>query len=182
MSPLELIVGGTGPLQMSHDEAQALFDSLDGCPEAALRGRWSGREIHTGHPLDGSLANVSWYGKQFDGSHAVHPLVVRDGAGAPFALNPSAVPMRLISTPPPAPRWVPALAPKAMSLLKPVLRARGYGADLATVVHRGVNTTAMPYRDKPIVDVFRLVDDNTVMGLMEYPRMPRPYFFVLHRD
>lgn len=40
----------------------------------------------------------------------------------------------------------------------------------------------MAYRDKPVVDVFRLVDESTVLGLMDYPGMSKPCFFVLHRD
>lgn len=173
---------GTGPIAMTEAEALALFDSLASCPVATLRGRWAGREVLTGGPLDGALANVSWYGKQFDGIHAVHPLMVRDRAGHPFALKPSAVPMRLISHPIPAPRWIPRLAPRLVTALKPILRARTYGADLTTTTFRGVTTAAMAYRDKPVVDVFRLVDENTVLGLMDYPGMSKPCFFVLHRD
>lgn len=108
---------GTGPIAMTEAEALALFDSLASCPVATLRGRWAGREVLTGGPLDGALANVSWYGKQFDGIHAVHPLMVRDRAGHPFALKPSAVPMRLISHPIPAPRWIPRLAPRLVTAL-----------------------------------------------------------------
>lgn len=173
---------GAGPIAMTEAEALALFDSLASCPVENLRGRWVGREVLTGGPLDGALANVSWYGKQCDGIHAVHPLMVRDRAGRPFALNPSAVPMRLISHPIPAPRWMPRLAPRVMTALKPILRARTYGADLTSTTFRGVATAAMAYRDKPVVDVFRLVDENTVLGLMDYPGMSKPCFFVLHRD
>lgn len=173
---------GTGPITMPAAEAMVLFDSLAPCPIETLRGRWAGREVFSGGRLDGALANVSWYGKQFDGVHAVHPLMVGDVKGRPFALNPSAVPMRMISHPIPAPRWVPRLAPRAVTLLKPILRARGYGADLTTTTFRGVETAAMAYRDKPVVDVFRLVDEDTVLGLMDYPGVTEPCFFALQRD
>lgn len=138
--------------------------------------------MFSGGALDGALANVSWYGKQFDGVNAVHPLMVRDIHGRPFALNPAAVPMRMISHPIRAPRWVPRVAPRAMTLLKPILRARDYGADLTATTFRGVDTAAMAYRDRPVLDVFRLLDEHTVLGLMDYPGMTEPCFFVLQRD
>jgi len=174
------------PIRLSPDAAQAMFDELQPCAAPALSGRWVGREVHTGHPLDGALANVSWYGKQFDGPDRVHPLVVADAAGNPFPLNPAVVPMLLISHPVRTPgfvKWVvPTLMPTAMSLLRSAVSARGYGARLQVVTHRGVATAAMSYNDRPVVDFFRAVDEDIVLGSMEYPGMPRPHFFVLQRD
>jgi hypothetical protein len=40
----------------------------------------------------------------------------------------------------------------------------------------------MIYDAKPINDVFRRVDDDTVLGLMDYRKWGRPYFFLLHRE
>ena len=70
MSTIDLITvdaPSREPLRCDPDEVQALFDDLAPCEESVLRGRWVGREVYTGHPLDGALANVAWYGKQFDG-------------------------------------------------------------------------------------------------------------------
>ncbi|WP_052740716.1 GXWXG domain-containing protein [Mycobacterium sp. UM_Kg1] len=172
----------TGPLRMSATEASDRFDALAACPQGVLRGHWAGREIHTGHPLDGVLANVSWYGKRFDAPNAVHPLVVRDASGNAFPLNPAIIPMRTITSPLPLPQFVSTVAPHLMSVSRRLLSARRYGADLVEVEHRGLTTTAMRYRDKPIVDYFRLVDEDTVLGAMEYPGMPGPYSFLLQRD
>lgn len=41
---------------------------------------------------------------------------------------------------------------------------------------------AMPYDDWPTHDVFRRVDANTVLGLMDARGMAAPYFFVPRRD
>ncbi len=167
---------------MAPHAALARFDELPPCREQTLRGRWSGEEIHTGHPLDGALANVSWYGKQFDSSAEVHPLLVADSGGNPFPLDPSLVPMLLITHPISTPDVVKSIAPKVMTLLRPVAQARRHGARLERIRHRGVRTVSMVYNDRPIVDVFRAIDEDTVLGCMEYPGMPRPHFFVLQRD
>ncbi|MGL5074428.1 MAG: DUF4334 domain-containing protein, partial [Waterburya sp.] len=34
----------------------------------------------------------------------------------------------------------------------------------------------------PINDAFRKVDDNTLLGLMDFNGEPQPFFFVLRRD
>lgn len=185
MSTLDLITSPgaeRGPIHTTADDALALFDQLAPCQEHILRGLWRGREICTGHPLDGSLANVSWYGKRFDSPTKVHPLVVVDSTGNPYPLNPAVVPMPLITHPVDAPKFVKSLAPKLMRVLRPVARAHSHGAHLDIINHRGVTTVAMVYDDRPVIDVFRSIDENTVVGCMEYPGMPRPHFFVLQRD
>lgn len=176
------LTAATGPLDIPADSALALFDELAPCPASILRGWWAGREVHTGHPLDGVLANVSWYGKRFDDDEAVHPLVVRDSAGNPYPLNPSVVPYRLITNPIATPAVVKRIAPMLMTALRPMVRARQHGARLDMAEYRGVVTATMTYLNRPIVDVFRKVDDDTVLGLMDYRGMSRPSFFVLQRD
>ena len=39
----------------------------------------------------------------------------------------------------------------------------------------------MIYDQLPIIDVFRRVDDDTLLGLMDFRAVPLPYFFVLAR-
>ena len=48
--------------------------------------------------------------------------------------------------------------------------------------HRGVVSATMIYDALPICDVFRKVDDDTVLGLMDYRAFDKPFFFVLRRD
>jgi hypothetical protein len=138
--------------------------------------------VATGHPLDGVLGKVAWYGKHFEGAGRVHPLLVRDSAGHVFPMNPRLVRMRMLVSPPPTPQFLASIAPRVMRLLRPLVQSAGYGARLETIEYRGVRTVAMRYLDKPVTDVFRKLDDNTVLGLMDYPGMPRPYYFVLRRD
>jgi len=56
--------------------------------------------------------------------------------------------------------------------------ARG---EIFAVEHRGVVTAAMVYDHLPIIDVFRLVDAGTLLGVMDLRGLP-PYVFVLTRD
>lgn len=56
-------------------EALAFYDSLEALHVDSLRGRWRGRGLSTGHPMDGLLESSGWYGKQFDDLDSVHPLL-----------------------------------------------------------------------------------------------------------
>lgn len=170
------------PLRLTADQALELFDSLAPFQERDLRGRWHGRELYTDHPLDGVLSKVAWYGKHFDTAERVHPVLVRDATGRVYPMNPRLIRMPMLTNPPPTPTVLRHLAPGLMTLLSPLVRAPGPGATLEMIDYRGVRTAAMHYRDKPVTDVFRKLDDDTVVGLMDYRGMPRPYFFVLRRD
>ncbi|PRC45517.1 hypothetical protein C6A85_94750, partial [Mycobacterium sp. ITM-2017-0098] len=66
--------------------------------------------------------------------------------------------------------------------LKPALKARGPKARLRTTRFRGVDTATMIYDQLPINDVFRQIDEATVLGAMDLRGIKAPYFFVLHRD
>ena len=55
-------------------------------------------------------------------------------------------------------------------------------ARLRTIEHRGVATAAMVYDALPIIDVFRRVDPDTLLGLMDLRGLPQPFFFLLERD
>jgi hypothetical protein len=48
--------------------------------------------------------------------------------------------------------------------------------------YRGVITATMCYDDKPIHDVFRKVDDDTVLGAMDARGVSAPLLFVLYRE
>ncbi len=43
-------------------EALALFDTLDAVRAEEITGRWAGRELGTGHRLDGLLKASGWHG------------------------------------------------------------------------------------------------------------------------
>jgi hypothetical protein len=68
--------GPVDPLQL--DEIWAALATVR--PEDIL-GEWKGGEFRTGHPLNGELAKVNWYGKTFVTVHDAKPLICRDAAG-----------------------------------------------------------------------------------------------------
>ena len=159
-------------------EAEALFDSLPAVRPEELTGRYSGRELATGHPMDGLLEASGWYGKQFDDVDHVHPLLFRDLGGAIFPVEPRKVPLGIV---PQVPAAVVARSQSAVGVLKPVLRTKKHRARLRAVEHRGVVTAAMVYDHLPIIDVFRRVDADTLLGVMDL-RGSAPYYFVLTKD
>lgn len=158
--------------------ALALFDTLPAVGAGELRGRWHGRELATGHPMDGLLEATGWYGKQFDDDESVHPLLFRTSGGI-VPVDPRWAPMGIAGRVPVS--TVARLRP-SIDVLRPLLRSRRHRARLRQVHHRGVTTTAMVYDHLPIIDTFRRVGPDTVLGVMDLRIHPQPYFFVLDRD
>lgn len=174
LSDLQRLEGGC-----TRAQAWELFDSLPAVRAEDVKGRWRGRELTTGHPMDGLLAASGWYGKQFDDTESVHPLLFSADGSTVFAVDPRRAPMSLIQ------RVSPAVVAKARGLLgtlRPALRSRGHRARLRNLEHRGVVTAAMIYDHLPIIDVFRAVDADTLLGVMDLRDVPEPYFFILARD
>ncbi len=171
----ELRDGGCTPQQ-----AWALFDALPGVRvEEITTGRWRGSELDTGHPWAGALVGAGWYGKQFDGADRVQPLLFAGPDERIFAIDPRRVPLALASRiPPPAVRFARRMLP----VLRPVLRTRAPRARLRDLEYRGKLSAAMVYDHLPIIDIFRLVDGETLLGVMDLRGMPDPLFFILRRD
>lgn len=171
----ELVVleRGTDP-----QTALAFFDSLPAVACDELRGRYRGRELRTGHPMDGLLEASGWYGKQFDDADHVHPLLFQDKGGDIFAVEPRKMPLGVA---PRVPAAVVEHSQAAVGALKAAIRTRKHRARLRAVEFRGVVTAAMVYDHLPIIDLFRRVDADTLMGVMDL-RDSAPYVFVLQRD
>jgi hypothetical protein len=74
------------------------------------------------------------------------------------------------------------LVRQAFGGVRPLMYTDKPKARLRTVEHRGVVTAAMIYDALPIIDVFRRVDDDTMLGLMDLRGLPQPFFFLLRRD
>jgi hypothetical protein len=161
------------------EEAFAFFDGLPPVRAEELTGRWRGRELATGHPMDGLLEASGWYGKQFDSVDDVHPLLFATPGAAPFAVDPRRVPLGLAGT---VSASTVARGRGLLGPLKPVLRTSRPAARLRNLEYRGVVTAAMVYDHLPIIDVFRSVDSDTLLGVMDLRSEPAPYFFVLVRD
>ena len=162
-------------------DALTLFDAAPAVEADAMIGTWHGAELPTGHPLDGLLAASGWWGKQFVDAETVHPLLFPTGDGALWALNPLLAFSGLgVVT------KLPGLRGRdyrgAISAARPALQTRAPRARLRTTRYRGVDTATMIYDQLPINDVFRRLDDATVLGAMDLRGSKAPYFFVLKRD
>ena len=171
-----------GPIDTA--AALALFDRLAAVDTAQLLGAWRGSSLASGHPFDGLLENCHWHGKRFESDEQVHPLVFRRRNGELISLEP-----RLLT---PALPWLlsqPALAGplgsplvgRLFQLLMPLLATRHSRARLRITRHRGQDSAAMIYDHAPIVDCFRRLDENSLLGVMDLKGMQQPFFFVLRR-
>ena len=161
-------------------DAVSCFDSLEGLAPERMIGRWRGTGLPTNHPLDGVLEALGWYGKAFESTDRVHPLLFRTRSGAVIPLDSTFMPVRV------ALRW-PAFARSALvravfAASQPILRARRFTARLCVETYRGKRSAVMIYDSQPIADHFRELDNHRVLGMMEMRGMERPYFFMLTRD
>ncbi|MCY1044920.1 DUF4334 domain-containing protein [Corallococcus sp. bb12-1] len=151
------------------DEALALFDSLSTVDLAFMRGTWKGGELQTEHPMDGMLSATGWYGKQFIDAESVHPLLFfTEDRAAVFPVDPRKWPSPTIRGP---------VGPHRADVETAKFKAR-----LRMTEYRGKLSATMIYDDWPTNDVFRQVDADTLLGVMDARGMPAPYFFVLRRD
>lgn len=160
-------------------QAWEIFDRLPAARvDEVITGRWRGEELPTGHPMDGLLSESGWYGKQFDAPDEVHPLLFTDETGTVFPVDPRRVPLAPVGR-------IPAglLRPVRRNLRKlaPALRARKPGARLRDIEYRGVVSAAMVYDHLPIIDHFRRLDENSLLGVMDMRGLSEPYFFLLRR-
>jgi hypothetical protein len=160
------------------ERALQLFDNLETVNLDFIIGRWQGSGFQTDHPLDGLLEASNWYGKEFLDSENVHPLLFLDSQGKIFKVAPNAT---LIN-------WVVKLPILKNNYLKPLmmltnllLKTEASQARLRMMEHRGKVSATMIYDYLPINDSFRKVDDNTVLGIMDFKNLPQPFFFVLKR-
>ncbi|MBB2921596.1 DUF4334 domain-containing protein [Cellulomonas cellasea] len=157
----------------------AVFDALPPVEVGEAVGAWLGAGVPTGHPFDGLLERLGWHGKRFAGTEDGHPLVFRGARGTLWSVDPGRLPVALLTRRPGVARL--PLVDRAFRGLLPLLATRAPRSRLRTVEHRGVRTAAMVYDAVPIIDVFRRVDDRTLLGVMDLRGMPRPFFFLLRR-
>ncbi|MBP2547479.1 hypothetical protein J2858_000372 [Neorhizobium galegae] len=161
------------------DEAFALFDSLQPVEPGAIHGLWRGRGLATGHPLDGVLENLDWYGKRFHPDGRADALLFFWDDRRLIPVDPAGVPLRL------GLRFARfgrrPIARNLFSYLIKALRARTTVAALRTQRFRGVASAAMAYDRQPIIDHFRKLDDDRLLGVMSIAGYTRHYFFWLDR-
>jgi hypothetical protein len=159
--------------------ALALFDDLPATSVKELVGAWRGSGLPTGHPLDGLLERYGWWGKRFEGPDAAHPLVFEDESGR-FDVDPAGVPVGLVARAGGLLRQEPlALVARRFRRLRRTTRPK---ARLRMVGYRGVVTATMVYDALPVLDHFRRVDEDTLLGAMDARGLDAPFFFVLRRE
>lgn len=162
--------------KMDTQEMMNYFDHLESVDCEFMHGQWKGLEVITSHPMNGLLDKANWYGKKFIDDETVFPLVL---------LNPKSSNLFSID-----PKWLPLgldlslLKNKSKYLVKGLrlLKTDKSKARLRMIEFRGKSSATMIYDEKPINDVFRCIDQNTVLGWMYLKDQAQPYFFILIRD
>lgn len=160
------------------ETALQLFDSLEPVNLEFMLGRWQGSGLHTSHPMDGLLEASKWYGKEFVDPETVHPLLFVDSQGEIIKVAPQPMAMK----------WALSMPGIKSDLMKPflqlttsLLKTEESQARLRMMEYRGKVSATMIYDYLPINDAFRKVDDNTVLGIMDFKESSQPFFFVLKR-
>ncbi len=162
-------------------EALDIFDRLDTIDVSDMIGSWQGSSFPTDHPLDGALEAYHWHGKRFDTPEHVHPLIFKTADGNTASINPLWM-LPLVG-------WLERLPIPKSAAMGNIFQTSLFlfathqsCARLRSVTYRGKKTATMIYDSLPINDIFRRVDDSTVLGLMDLKGMERPFFFVLQRE
>ncbi|QSJ14349.1 DUF4334 domain-containing protein [Nostoc sp. UHCC 0702] len=162
----------------TREKALQLFDYLEPVNLDFMFGRWQGSGLYTDHPMDGLLETSNWYGKEFIDSENVHPLLFLDHQGKIFKVAPNSTLMdSVLKFPLPKNNSLKPL----LILINSFLQTEKSQARLRMMEYRGKVTATMIYDHLPINDSFRKVDENTVLGIMDYKNLPQPFFFVLKR-
>ncbi|MCJ7720958.1 DUF4334 domain-containing protein [Candidatus Bathyarchaeota archaeon] len=161
------------------EDALHLFDEMDVMTINNMFGRWQGSGFCTQHPLDGLLEMFNWYGKEFIDINNVHPLLFLDRNNKIFKVDPKKIPMSLAVNLPIPKNKISKFLFLSMKLILATTKTK---ARVRMMEHRGKISATMIYDDLPIFDVFRKIDNNTVLGLMDLKGVEQPFFFVLKRD
>ncbi|MGE8077533.1 DUF4334 domain-containing protein [Peribacillus loiseleuriae] len=163
---------------ISQNQAFEFFDHLETVDSNEMWGLWKGEELRTGHPMEGLLTASSWYGKKFINEEHVHPLVFQKKNGELFSGNPGLMPLSI-----PYGKIPEKIVSLVMKISRPFLKTEKSRARLRQVEYRGKVSAAMIYDQKDIIDVFRKVDNDTLLGVMDLKNQFRDksYFFVLRR-
>ncbi|SEI18871.1 GXWXG protein [Rhizobium tibeticum] len=155
------------------------FRSLEPVPLDDMIGLWRDVGIPSGHPLDGVLENLDWFGKRIRPDLRADALLFQWTGGHPIAIEPAFFPIRQAIRFSSLGRTF--IARNWFSYLHRAFRARGTTASLELRTLDGVETAAMVYDRQPIVDYLRLIADEEVAGMMCVEGDARRYFFRLRR-
>jgi hypothetical protein len=162
-------------------QALELFDSLEPVDVGFMVGNWKGQGFNTGHYMDGLLEAYHWYGKRFEDSENVHPLVFSTMSGGFSYVNPIFMgPSMKLSDRFPIPKS--AIFGRLFQFILPLMTTYKSRARLRMTTYRDKSSATMVYDQLPINDVFRKIDENAVLGIMDLKGMMQPFFFILRRE
>lgn len=155
------------------------FRSLDAVDPDEMVGLWRGAGHPSGHPLDGVLENLHWFGKRFHANLRADALLFEGDPGKLVAVDPVFFPIK----------WViklagigrTAMARNLFTHIRHRVRAKATTAVLEMRMDDGVMTAAMVYDRQPIVDYLRKTGDGTIIGKMVVEGDQRLYFFTLEK-
>ena len=160
--------------QVSCEDALAIYDALEPIDTDFMLAP-EGEGFATGHPLDKS--DVATGMASVLTAPNTYPLVFRKASGKLTTVKPMLVMPGLGC-------WTGCrfcrIGGKTFQFALPLSRRRS--APACMIHYRGKTSATMSYDNLPINDVFRKVDDNTVLGIMDLKGMKQPFFFVLRRD
>lgn len=164
---------------LNTEQAMEFFDDLEPVDVSFMLGSWRGEGLATGHKMDGLMEHYNWYGKTFEDAEKVHPLVFERFSGKRVRLNPIFFPLKYAAR---SRLSMSGLAKQVFNLVTYIVNTRHSKARLRMTEYRGKVSATMVYDQLPINDVFRKIDDNRVLGVMDLKNASRPFFFVLSRD
>ncbi|GGG06350.1 hypothetical protein GCM10010924_38760 [Rhizobium wenxiniae] len=161
----------------TQERTLAWFRTLEPVNAADMIGLWRGSGCPSGHPLDGVLENLGWFGKRFHPNLRADALLFEKAPGKLIAIEPAYFPTR----------WAlsfsgigrKAFAPRLFSHITPRLGAQGTTAVLQSRMDDELITAALVYDRQTIGEVFRRSKDGQVIGKMIVNGDPRHYFFEL---
>lgn len=70
---------------VSPSELDEVWASLDSVKSSEILAQWKGADIPTGHPLDGMLGTINWYGKRFISETDCIPLLCSSPDGSLYS-------------------------------------------------------------------------------------------------
>ncbi|WP_018902138.1 GXWXG domain-containing protein [Rhizobium sp. 2MFCol3.1] len=160
-------------------EKIAWFASLPPVMPDELIGVWCGEGIPSGHPLDGVLENLQWFGKKFHPDFRADALLFQWRPRRLVPAEPSFFPIRTVI------RFAAfgrtSVARQLFSHLSKLVRARDTTAFVTLRSFGEDQTAAMVYDRQPIADFFRRIGDDEIAGMMVVEGDQRRYFFRLRR-
>lgn len=158
-------------------EATNWFHSLEPVVPGDMVGLWKGNGHPSGHPLDGVLEDLHWFGKRFHPDMRADALLFEGEPGRLVPVDPKFFPIRLAIR-----LAVFGRSAGGWNLfqhIRPRIRAKGTTASLQMRLDDNVMTAAMVYDRQPITDYFRRIDEKQVAGMMVVDGDPRRFFFRL---